>query len=637
MSLNSLFKLLQLVLFCPIVALAQPFTNVTSQSGLIHTHSNDAPQIREAIRIAAGGSVGDFDRDGDPDIYLIGGGGNTNALFNNNGDGTFTNITEGSGTGITDVLGSGPLFVDVDADSDLDLLVFSIHQRAQPIDADPDLLENRPRLLINNGNGVFTENPNTSGFNSGMPSFAGAMGDLDLDGDLDLFMTHWNASDDGFQFFWENDGNGQFTDVTDDYLGDQVNTLERFSFTPNITDINDDGWPDVLLASDFGTSRLFISNGITARQLTFTVQTPTFITDENGMGAAVADYDNDGDMDWFVSSIWDPDGEAEGNWGVTGNRLYRNTGNGVFEDATDDAGVRRGYWGWGSCFADFNNDGHLDIYHENGFSINQASEFFIDPARLFMSNGDGSFTESAIDNGLTYTGQGRGVSCFDYDLDGDLDILVLPNNDAVQLFRNDLSENTDYLAVILHDEAPNPYAIGAGVEVVSQTISQYREVTAGSNFVSNNQTQQHFGLQGLGGVGQINISWPDGTSKLIAGPIMTRQTLSVSRFCHTTYRSDVLADESIGLMLSVNNPDGTAINDVDVELQIQSGPHTGQNQIVTTNAQGQAMFNLNNIGSGQDQLRYQFQFEDDIHSCLALVNWQPEQTVLRNGFESETT
>ncbi len=614
-------------------AWAQPFTQATLQSGLIHTHSNAAQQAREAILIAAGGTVGDYDLDGDPDVYLIGGGENTNSLFRNNGDGTFSNVTTGSGAGLTDVLGSGPLFSDVDGDGDLDILTFSVHQFDQPIGADPDLLENRPRLLINDGSGQFSENPATSGFTSGMPSYGAAMGDLDLDGDLDIFMAHWTSDDDGFQFFWENDGTGQFTDVTNDYLGSQVPSMNRFSFTPNITDINNDGWPDVLLASDFGTSRLFISDGVNAGQLTFTISTPAVISDENGMGAAVADYDNDGDMDWFVSSIWDPDFEPEGNWGITGNRLYRNSGNGVFEDVTDEAGVRFGYWGWGSCFADFNNDGHLDLYHENGFSIPQAKEFLKDPARLYMSNGDGTFTESAQSNGLDHAGQGRGVSCFDYDLDGDLDIMVMPNGSDIRLYRNDLPSGSLYLQVLLNDSGPNPGAVGARIELFHGSSQQTREVTAGSNFVSNNGLQQHFGLTGQGAPSHLHITWPDGASQVLPGPVAVNQTLSVSRYCHTRYISRSIDGEPVTLTLQANLLDGAPLAASNVTLEILAGPHSGQQQSVMTDAGGRASFSLNSAGPGQDQLRYEFEADGETRQCAALLNWDPEQTVYRNGFE----
>ena len=135
------------------------------------------------------------------------------------------------------------------------------------------------------------------------------------------------------------------------------------------------------------------------------------ITDENGMGAAVGDYDNDGVLDWFVSSIWDPNGVVEGHWGVTGNRLYHGVDDGTFIDATETAGVRAGYWGWGATWADFDNDGHLDLFHVNGFGRSlgyfETREFVADPSRLFMANGDGTFTERSADLGLADTEMGE--------------------------------------------------------------------------------------------------------------------------------------------------------------------------------------------------------------------------------------
>lgn len=616
------------------LAVAQPFTDVTAVSGLIHTHSNDATQIREAMRIAGGGAVADYDQDGDPDVYLVGGGGLRNALFRNNGNGTFTDVSAGSGTDIDNVLGSGPLFADVDGDKDFDLITFSIQRFDQPMDADPDLLENRPRLLINDGTGIFTDSPELSGFDSGMPSFGGAMADLDLDGDLDMFMSHWTQNSDGFQFFWENDGTGHFTDVTDAYLGSQVASLDRFSFTANVTDINNDSWPDVLLSSDFGTSRIFISNGISDGQLTFTVSKPPVISDENGMGAALGDYDNDGDMDWFISSIWDPDFEAEGNWGITGNRLYRNMGNGEFEDVTTASGVRRGFWGWGSCFADFNNDGNLDIYHENGFSISQAEEFFEDPSRLFMSDGDGTFTEASAANGLDHTGQGRGVSCFDYDSDGDLDILVIPNDAAVRLYRNDAPLTKRYLNVVLFDSGPNPFAVGAKIQLQTIEGQQLRQVLLGSNFVSNNPLEQHFGFGEQSMPQSITVQWPDESSKLIVGPISTNQTLSVSRYCHTSYQLQIMSDEDANITLNVNQPDGMPISAIDVELSVESGPHVGVTQTQQTDSNGVVQFVLNNLGVGQDHIGFQFMADEAQQSCRAIINWDPEQILLRSGFEA---
>src|SRR5690606_37634158 len=142
--------------------------------------------------------------------------------------------------------------------------------------------------------------------------------------------------------------------------------------------------------------------------------------DENGMGSALGDVDNDGMIDWFVSSIFDPNGFAEANWGVTGNRLYRNSSSAsdiLLADITEEAGVRDGNWGWGSCMADFDNDGFLDIFHVNGFGFIPetanliltiareaytvfASEYIGTAPRLFMNQGGGVFADVTAAWGL---------------------------------------------------------------------------------------------------------------------------------------------------------------------------------------------------------------------------------------------
>jgi len=614
---------------------AQPFTDVTSESGLIHTHSITAGSGRESLIIAAGGAVADHDLDGDPDIYLIGGSNNTNRLFRNNGDGTYTDISTGSGTDLYDVHGSGPVFADVNGDHQLDLLSFSIEQEIQKNGADPNLLNNRPRLFMNNSENQFTDSPELSGFDSGMPSYGAALGDLDRDGDLDMFMAHWSADQDGLQFFWQNNGDGQFSDVTNDYLGGNTDNVFRFSFTPNITDINNDGWPDVLLAADFGTSRVFMSNGVVNGQLTFSILDSPELTDQNGMGASVGDYDNDGDMDWFVTSIWDPDGIPAGNWGTTGNRLYRNIGNGKFEDVTEEAGVRQGYWGWGSCFADFNNDGHLDIYHENGIPFSSAPEFNQDPSRLFISNGDGTFTESSAASGLNFTGQGRGVSCMDYDIDGDLDILVMPNNDAIRLFRNELPHINHYLAVVLRDQSQNGYAVGSVIRVISTLGQQRREVTAGSNFASNNPYKQHFGLGADDSIQSLAITWPDGDEALINNLIGIDTTLYVSRSCHTQALIRVEHDlHQVTAPIALHHSNGLPMNDINVQLTIVSGPNAGYSTTITTDPNGQASKQINRQGYGIDRLRFQYPVGIDMGICETIVDWRSETPMFDDGFES---
>jgi hypothetical protein len=216
----------------------------------------------------------------------------------------------------------------------------------------------------------------------------------------------------------------------------------------------------------------------------------------------VGDYDNDGILDWFVSSVWDPDGPAGENWYASGNRLYRGRGDGTFDDVTDAAGVREGFWGWGSTFADFDNDGHLDIFHVNGwYSSSAAAQFLMDPSRLFVANGDGTFTERSAEVGLNDTGMGRGVVAFDYDRDGDLDLFVANGQGPSRLWRNDSPPGNHWLGLRLRGRAPNTEAIGARIWVRTGGTTQLRELRAGSNFESQDPAEAHFGL-GYGGAGR---------------------------------------------------------------------------------------------------------------------------------------
>jgi hypothetical protein len=217
-------------------------------------------------------------------------------------------------------------------------------------------------------------------------------------------------------------------------------------------------------------------------------------------------------MDWFVTSIHDPNGVVEGGWGDSGNRLYENNGDGTFVDVTDVAGVREGFWGWGACFADFNNDGHLDIFHVNGWRDALAFEFIADPSRLFINNGDGTFAERSADLGIVDTGQGRGVVCFDYDKDGDVDIAVFNNGGYVRLYRNDLPPVRHYLAVTLRGSGLNTQAIGARVTATTGSLTQTREIRAGNNFISQNPALAHFGLHAATVVDTLTVRWPDQTT-----------------------------------------------------------------------------------------------------------------------------
>ena len=518
MAVRYLGSIVLLILFFSTPAFAAEegltFIEVTDQAGFFYEHGY-APGEEVGDAIMAGGvAAGDYDGDGWLDLYIVRGDIGANLLFRNRGDGTFEEVGEAAGVALTGTRGCGPIFADYDGDGYLDLFIGGVGGTPS-------------RLFRNRGDGGFEDVTATSGIEIDHNTFSAAFADYDLDGDLDLFTTHWGSREEGStHHLWRNDGDGTFSDLSIEsgIAGTFAGRIDR-SFTPNFADINNDGWPDLLLASDYGTSQVFLNNGDGG----FSDITTPVISDENGMGAAVGDYDNDGDLDWFVSSVFDPDGKVEGTWGTSGNRLYRNRGDGEFEDATDEAGVRDGLWGWGSCFADFNNDGHLDIFHVNGMVYSPsdelggqaqehttyAPEFLNDPSRLFISNEDATFSERAIESGIDDTGQGRGVVCFDYDRDGDLDIFIANNGESPRLYRNDLGAGSNFLNIKLKGPYPNTEAVGARVSLTAGGMTQMRELRAGNNFVSQDPVVAHFGLGDATLVERINIRWPDGKRTIL--------------------------------------------------------------------------------------------------------------------------
>ena len=504
------------------------FTNATDASGIFFMRGYQGTstvsgygQDTDVREFGGGVAAGDYDNDGLVDLFVVRGDIGPNLLYRNLGDNTFEDVAAQAGVANTKSATdnhphSGPGFADMDGDGDLDLFMGGI--------------EGAPsRVFQNDGDGLFSDATEGSGIDAltARYTISSAFGDYDLDGDLDMFLAHWGTLRDldseSSESLWRNDSaNGaiRFTDVsraTGITLGilegnpvDVVSgKVSDYTFSPTFARINDDLFPDLLIAADFKTSRYLVNNG----DETFSDRTdPDVIIDRNGMGSAVGDYDGDGDLDWFVSSIWtDPD--AEGNQTFKfGNRLYRNDG-GVFADVTGEGGVHDGSWGWGSCFADFDNDGHLDLYHTNGWPHTEQYEQFefdIDPSRLFMSNGKGVFFERAEEAGLGDEERGHGIVCGDLDNDGDVDIFQMHRNEnnAGTFWRNDTAIN-NYLRVKLNGLAPNTAAAGARITLTMDGVRQVREIVIGSNFASQNPLVQVFGL-GNGSQAELEVEWPDG-------------------------------------------------------------------------------------------------------------------------------
>ena len=515
------------------VAIDVQFTDATSGSGINFMREyrvEDDPeglmppaQDADAREFAGGVAAGDYDNDGLVDLLVARGDIGPNLLYRNVGNNTFEDMAEEAGVALTKSADenhkhSAPGFADMDGDGNVDLFLGSI-------EGDP------AKIYKNNGDGTFTDVTAGSGLETmnARYTLSSAFGDYDLDGDLDMFLSHWGTArpkNEDWPYSTENlwrndtkDGVIRFVDVSlsagiaetiidDDPQGSFGGDGHDYTFSPSFARITDDRYPDIVVAGDFRTSRYDTNDG----DGTFSDATDRdVIIDGNGMGSALGDYDGDGDLDCFVSSIWtDPKDDGSQDF-QHGNRLYRNDG-GVWSDATEEAGVRDGSWGWGSCFADFDLDGDLDLYHTNGWvpGVWEEYNFDTDASRLFISDGAGVFTEMAQEAGIVDTERGHGIVCGDLDNDGDVDVFLMHRNEsnAGTLWRNDTNLR-NHLRVKLNGHSPNTAAAGARITVTANGEDQMREIIIGSNFTSQNPLVQVFGL-GDNSQADITVEWPDG-------------------------------------------------------------------------------------------------------------------------------
>ena len=526
------------------------FTDVASKAGLTGAvNVSGAPRNKQFLleEMGCGVALFDYDNDGWVDIFLVNGTAMdgvsrgrkpSSYLFRNNRDGTFTDVTAKAGLTYSG-WGQACCVGDYDNDGWDDLFVS---------------YWGRNVLYRNNGDGTFTDVSEKAAVSGS----AGRWGagccflDYDRDGLLDIFVANYVSFDPGktprpgespycryndipvpcgpqglgggTNALYRNRGDGTFDDVSERsgisiprglpspvFVGQNWRPTGSYGMGAAAADFDNDGWPDIYVAGDSAPSLLYRNN----RNGTFTeIAVPAGCAfDENGvamsgMGVGVGDYNGDGWLDIVRTNFSDQ---------VT--TLYRNNGDGTFADASLAAGlgVNRKYLGFGAGFVDFDNDGWKDIFLANGHVYAQLDGrklhvTYKQPKVLYRNLRNGRFEDvsAKAGPGITAPQASRGCAFGDIDNDGDIDAVVNNIDGPPSLLRNDGGNRNNWLTVKCRGTRSNRSAIGARVKVVVGGRVQIDEVMSGSSYYSHNDLRLHFGLGQAGIADLVEVSWPSG-------------------------------------------------------------------------------------------------------------------------------
>ncbi|HHC79266.1 MAG TPA: T9SS type A sorting domain-containing protein [Flavobacteriia bacterium] len=478
------------------------FTDVTATAGIAFNTENV-----ESL------AWGDYDNDGDEDLFLSTDG--LNKLMRNDGNDVFTEV--GMASGLTDNYHTtGCVFADFDNDGDLDIFVTSVSG------TDPELLYEN----LGAPNYTFQSIPgSTSGITDTAAKKRGlAVFDFNRDGLLDIYVGGT-----GNDFVYKNLGNLQFEEVSST-IGVNAPDIEVGVVT---TDINNDGWIDIFTGNrSFELNKLFLNDG-TGNYNNITVSAGI---DEVGFGMGVLsfDYDNDLDMDLYWTT-W-PNTTAP----FQSNALYQNQGNNTFLNKTSDTNTLD-TTGWGiSCNAgDIDNDRFEDFFVSNGFSATSTQSVLY---KNMNGTGFQDITTSILGN-LTY--DARGVAFADYDNDGDLDICLTggPNADT-RLWRNDSNNSNNWVILKLEGVQSNKSAIGARINLTAGGVTTVKEVSGGAGRGSFNSLPVEFGLGNATTVEIIKIRWPNGTTETFNN-INSNQINIIKEGSSTLSVDENLLDDSV--------------------------------------------------------------------------------------------
>ncbi|AXC13897.1 ASPIC/UnbV domain protein [Acidisarcina polymorpha] len=503
------------------------FLNVTKSAGITFVHTKGKPGAPMILaEMAPGVCVGDFDGDGWPDFYIVNGGDlgvrgsrDSNALYHNNGDGTFTDLTTKAGVPGTSY-GLGCVWGDYDNDGHPDLYV---SQYGEDI------------LYHNNGNGTFTDVTVKAGvgatelgtsFHSGATFF-----DYDRDGLLDLYVGGYvtfgtdspqsciiygittscapSAYNGSANALYHNNGDGTFTNVTKE---SGLFTSNGKNLSVGAADYDNDGWPDLFVANDGQSANLY-HNERNGSFKDIGLLAGMAVGGQGGIMAgmciSLGDYDNDGWLDLYIS-----------DWQGSSDHLWKNDGKGGFDEMSHEAGITRAtldHLSFGGGFLDYDNDGLLDLFIANGHVFPGIERSFPrihykQTNTLLHNEGKMGFIDMSSSQGQDWQipNSGRGAAFADFDNSGNLNILVGNGGAAPSLWRNQGRNGNHFINIKLIGTKSNRDAIGARVRIEVGGVSLIQEVEGGGSYLSQSDLRLHFGLGAAREVQAVQVMWPSG-------------------------------------------------------------------------------------------------------------------------------
>jgi hypothetical protein len=511
---------------CTIANGAILFSDVTKETGITFIHTDGSSGQRYIVEsVSSGLALFDYDGDGDVDIYFLNGAplrgtmydkAPTNELYRNEGGWRFTNVTDQAGVGDTGY-GLGVAVGDYDNDGDLDIYVNNYGPNV---------------LYRNNGDGTFTDVASQAGVANGHKVGAAThFLDMDKDGDLDLFVAnyldftyenHMIRTSKGIPKYagpmdfpampndlYRNNGDGTFTDVS---IESGIAEHKGWGMGGVCADFDNDGDTDIYIANDEYANFLFQNDGTGKFEetgLIIGIAYDLHGDDQGSMGADCGDYDNDGWLDIYQTS-----------YAEELTALYRNLGNGLFEDVTMVAGAGAGtmeYVTWGNSMVDFDNDGDRDIFvacghlQDNVELYNNTTTSFC-PNIILMNTGEGKFIDVSNQggDGMKVKLRSRAAGFDDLDNDGDVDVVILNSRNEPTILRNDSSPKGHWLQARLKGIKTNRDGIGAHVKVTAGDLTLLDEVHSGRGYQSHYGMRLHFGLGNRKIVDRIEVRWIGG-------------------------------------------------------------------------------------------------------------------------------